>query len=606
MRKKFVILFVIFLLAAHVAFAQEDFSVMSKKSYTLCPCSNQGYPLLISNTGSTQSTYSLYANEEVAEWITISPPKFTLDSGQTTQIVVYVNAPCEVTTSLPVNLFITTSTGLTKGLNQIVQFTSCYDHALYSGEPVILGEEQKTVAFTNYEGDYSLCAEDITTIPLLIQNKDDAFDNQYTLAVQGAAWATIEPSTFDLGKQKSGVVFLTATPGISNTGEHQLAILSTSKKGEVAREKALNIDIQQCHDASLQFLEGKTDLCSGIPHTFAAEITNQGKFEETFSLKLEGEPWASLDKQEFTLQPNTKGTVFLTIEPENSAAGNYDLTLSAHYKGTEATGTLSVDLTPLNTCHNVAVDTLSEIKNDYNEQYVPVRVMNNGGHKATYSFTFNGPSWVNFDGTSVTLNPGQVYNFNLHLNPSENIQKGTYPSTLRITSDHVDYSQDITIQLEAKSNFEQWAVSTSYHGRYYFFVLAILIFLVILFRKPLLNSWTKMRKRQRQQKARLEALKKAREQRAQKNSKVVAKIKPKKEKRKRKKKYSLHEKLGFFLVFLALLFGFSLILYPTKMKSIIEPYLASVVAGLVGVLALLVIFSLLHKGFKTVLHHFEK
>lgn len=608
MSTKFLSLFIIFLVAAHIVLAQEDFSVISKKAYTLCPCSNQGYPLLISNTGSTQSTYSLYVGEEVKEWVTVHPQTFTLDPGQATQVGVYVNAPCTLTTLLPIPVFITTSNGLTKGLSQIVQFTSCYDYSIYSGEPVLLGEAQQMVEFKNYEKTYSLCAEDQTIIPLLIQNKDASFNNQYTLQVRGEEWANIEPSTFDLGSKKSGVVILNANPSLANVGSHELIVTSTSKAGEKTKEKILNLDVAPCYGASLHFLEGKEAHCSGVVHQFVAELTNEGKFEETFFLSVEGASWTFLETKELTLKPGQKETVFLTIEPEDSASGNHEITLLAYvqaHQTTKAADTLSISLTPLDHCHNVVVDVPSDVKNDYNEQYIPVKIMNTGEHKTTYTFTFEGPSWITFDGSPVTLNPGQVHNFNLHVNPAENVQKGNYVTTLSVNSDYVAHSQEITINLEAKSKLERWIFDAAYQGRYYLFTLGLFLVLLIIFRKPLLKSWESMMKRRRQQKSRVEALKKARKERAKK-VKVVVEVKPKKEKRRRKKKRSLHEKIGFFLVFLALLFGLSLIFYPTKVKSILEPYLASLVAGFVGVVALLVIFSLLYKGFKTVLHNFEK
>ena len=125
------LVFFVAMLSSVLAF--EDFTATSQFSYSLCPCSGEGYPVFISNTGASLSTYSLSINQEVQSWTTITPQSFSLNPGKTARVVVYINSPCSQNNSLPFTLRISTAQGLTKALSQLISFRSCYGFSIIPG-----------------------------------------------------------------------------------------------------------------------------------------------------------------------------------------------------------------------------------------------------------------------------------------------------------------------------------------------------------------------------------------------------------------------------------------------------------------------------------------
>ena len=160
---------IIFILAAALfcapfVLAQEDFTATAKNSVSLCPCSGQGYYVSIANTGTVTSTYALSVNEEVEEWVTLSPDAFSLAPGTQTKIPLYVNSPCDQRQAVPFTLFISTSNGLAKALSQQVAFASCYGFGITQGQPLAEVPKGK-ITVTPFNGTYQACAHEKMIIP---------------------------------------------------------------------------------------------------------------------------------------------------------------------------------------------------------------------------------------------------------------------------------------------------------------------------------------------------------------------------------------------------------------------------------------------------------
>jgi len=600
--KKLILFLAMFLLSLSLISAQENFDVTTKKSYTMCPCSGQGYAVVIANTGTIPSTYSLTVGEEVEQITTITPSKFSLNPGQAAQAVVSLNSPCDWRGLLTIDLFIATNKGMVKGLKQQLQFTDCFESSIAAGEIIDLAEEESSVIFKPHEGAYNLCADEKAVIPLLIKNEDQFFDNTYSADIKGVLWASLSPKEFPIKKSSSGVLLTTLNPSEDDVGEYQLTVETFSLKGEKNTQKTLDVEVRKCYDLSVDLEQESDTLCAaGLSHFYDITLNNKGILTEDITLEIEGESWVTVDVDSHTLLPGEEKITKLIITPDEEVKGVFDVVVHvvSSSNTSRALDNILITVDDLSTCYNVEAQTNTLLKNDYNQFYSPVKIVNTGSTSTTFTVDFEGPEWITFDGHDITLNPSQSYNFNLNIDPSDDIQRGIYTSTISLSSEHVSYDKDITVHLQAKSEVVQATQNFVYYGRYYFYVLLGILVLILIFWKSFTKSFKGMVKRRKVSKERSERLKKAKEEKAQ-LTKAVKKV-VKEDKKKRRKKRTIHDHISSLLIIFAIIFGLALSFHPTFTKEFFEPFMKYIVWA-IGGLAFFIIIYMIFNALKKELH----
>lgn len=574
--------FLLFLLSLSSAYAQEDFSASSQASYTLCPCSGQGFYITVSNSGTAASTYTLSATGDFKEWVTFSPSSFSLNAKQSGNVAVYVNSPCNQRQNAPVSVTITTKEGFSKAITTTIQFNpSCYSFSLTQGK-MVDSANIPSITFTPHEGDYSMCALGTKVIPILVNNLDATMDNTYAFSVEGPARLPV--SEFGLKKGAAAVLMVEVSP--QTKGDSHIILKATSEKGQLTAEKKLSIDADDCYSISAGITVEKVFMCGGDTKQVDVRVLNSGSFRENISLSIEGAEWAKNDIDSVSLGANRFSSRSVYLTPPAQTKGEFTITYAAELpiQAVFAKDSVIVEVEPSNSCYSS--DISAKGKMILGEEYLPIVVKNTGSRQQTFSLWIENIDWGELSDDSITLNAGDERHLTLKLSPHENVMKGTYVIAIGIASPNQNSKQEITINYAPDTPFAKAIKEFFFAYRYVLSVIILLFIILFLLRTPLIKAYKKNRRMAELRKARKEA---AREKRLEREEQI-AKQSKKTQKEDETQSWTLRDWAAAGIVAIALILGICFALFPAAMKAFFVTY--GLIIAIIFCLALIILFVL--------------
>jgi len=514
--------FLLLVLLTNITNAQEDFTVSSSRSVELCPCSNQAYTVTVQNTGPVQSSYAVLASGDAAEWVTFNPDKFVLNPGQKGAFSVIVNSLCNIDGNRNLEIFITTNSRLTKVVKQVLSFSQCYDYSLEQGE-VVEGIEE-SISFLQHDGPYSLCRDEQKSLTFLISNNEN-FGNQYRLLLDAPSWAELNVNSVSLGAKKSGI-FLINFDTTDIEDEYDFKLNAISELGKVQRKKNIEVNVEECYALEVELEKEKDVICGGEEKEYDIIIENSGTLNQDVELELDAPKWADLGNVSFfDLESEEKKTATLRVNPEDDVSGSFSVKIFAVVEDGEElrfSDEIEFDVISKEACFKADISTKTSVTNLYSEDLFFVKVRNNGVKKAAYEVSLEGPSWVGVSPDNLELNPGQTGNLNLNVNPTEDIEPGTYSIEISLESNDVVYSKNVDITLKKENEFVKVLKANVKLYRYYIYLLILIIVLIVIFRKSIVKAKNKTIKNYEKYKVkreRLRALKLVRKERKEEEKK---------------------------------------------------------------------------------------
>ena len=503
------------------AYAQEDFTAFSKPSIELCPCSNQVYSVTVQNTGSVASSYTVLAAGEAAEWVTFNPKSFVLNPGQNGRLSATVNSVCNIDGNFDLNIFITTANGLTKVVKQNLEFLQCYDYSLEQGQVVEEIEEQ--INYVQHDATYELCTNEQQSIPILITNEED-FENRYRLFLDAPEWAKLNVNDVSLDTKKSGIFFINFDT-IGVLGNFDFKLSTISQLGKVQRKSNLEINVEECFALNVDIEKEDAVVCGGEASSYDVVVENLGTLRQNVDLEIEGPEWAKIENGNLRISSGSDKDVELTVNPPNEVSGNFLITVNAIAEDkTELKFSDSMDVEVIDkvACYRADINTKSTLKNLYDEDFISVKVTNNGIRESDYKISLEGPSWASINPTTLTLNPGQTGNLNLNINPTDDIEPNTYGVMINVESNDVLNSRNVDIELRKESELVKQIKSTFKAIQYYIYLAIAIIIIILILIKPIIRIKNKIKVRREKYKIKQEkirALKLEREKREEEKQK---------------------------------------------------------------------------------------
>jgi len=535
-KKNLPLLIFVFILVISFVNAQQDFNIVSEPKIDLCPCSNQAYNILLQNTGSSFSSYSVSNSGEAADWVSVRPSEFSLNPGTATNLQVVVNSPCNIEGESVLSTFVT-SAGVTKKITQNLNFLACYTYDVLLGEIQDFEEEIEDVSFTEHENGYEVCEETQIVIPILVENKE-SYRNTYEVLFQGEEWSSINAKEFKLAGNGQGILLLTLSPPAGSEGDYRLKLDTTTKLGGLKKSTDIDVIVEKCFDLSLDIKKEKDTLCGNDLKNYDVEIKNNGKFTETLNLEIEGADFVSFENlTELTLGLENKETLKLKVNPSATQAGTFNVNVIASNDNVRAEDTINLEVTERNICYKADIEFETLIRNFYTHEVFPVSVFNKGVRQTTYEISVEAPSWIFLFPNELELNPGQRGNVNLDVNPGEDVEEGTYDIVIKAESNNEVYSKTVKINLKKENPVVKNIKSTISFYRYYVYVLIFLVILIAILWVPVRNRIRKGKEKYanyKQKKERQRALREERKARREEAEKKKQEEKARKESEGRK------------------------------------------------------------------------
>ncbi|UZE94310.1 MAG: hypothetical protein IB618_01930 [Candidatus Pacearchaeota archaeon] len=423
-------------------------TILSVEPETLmiCACEEETILLNINNMGNYLENYDIIVEGPAADWISLSSESVTLASCTETDIEVYVLTPCNVAGTYEVN-FVVTSESPYAQANKVanIEIVSCYDYTL-SSEKIY----------------YRMCEAEELSIPIKIRNLGTR-DNIYRINMYGPSWTTLDQKTLNVAEGEEKTFNIIARPPYMTEGNFSVNIEILTDYGKVLKKYDVSIDVEKCYGVSVTIEEEEDRMCNALSNTYAVIVRNNGKFDNTFDITLEGQEWATISEKHFTLTPGEEKSFILDIHPPyNTLGGAYDFTIKARdpLSGAEAEDTISISTVTIEDCYKPSIsakDDVIRVAKDSTATGIFI-IENKGEQPAHYNIEISGTgtSFSQINPGAIDIEPGEAQTVYLYIAPPPETQLQDYKVTVtvRLEDTTILASDTVTISVVETEELE--------------------------------------------------------------------------------------------------------------------------------------------------------
>ncbi len=474
-QKTLFLVFSFVILACSIVNAEQDFTFSVPQNIELCPCSNQAYPVLVQNTGDEDITLSMSVTGQASSWITFDPQAFTLQPGQASNILAYVNSACNIEGSAIANIIVSSQAGLAKQITQSLVFNKCYDYSVTFGRES--PQRNDAMTFGPKEGSYLVCKGDSAIIPILLENKEE-FANKYSIFLDAPEFASLEANAVDLASNSKGIVLINVE-NADILGKQDLKISVLSELGHVQQKAQASIVVDDCQGVAVDITSDSVLICAGTTEVVDVTLTNNGIGMQNVLLKIDGAEFGRLQNATFSLDANEAAATKLFIFSQDEE--DFDLTITANVNGNEiSSDSLHVEVADSTACYEPQITIPDAIRNYYEHDIYTGTIKNKGSAKNTYQATLEGAVWASVVPRMFDLNKGAEGKLTFAVNPPDSVEPGEYPLELTIETNGQEYKKSIVVKVSKPSYFSNLFATLAFYQYYIYAALIIIILLVVV------------------------------------------------------------------------------------------------------------------------------
>jgi hypothetical protein len=289
-----------------------------------CPCTPAVFTFALQNAGTFVETYDLFIESELAEYITLSEHPILLSPGQTKQISLFVNSPCDLFGVYDIDVLITArSSGQEFWKNFKAEFDqACYDYDISLGEAQVRSENN-SIPFEPFAGTYEMCELEEVLVPIKLLHTSN-ISNAYDLTLDAEEWVSISKDHAELNKNQQTffVVKLIAPEGVNNN-ETQFVFIKTAL-GDLEKRGDLKIQAESCYLPDIAE-EEVTITSEGLLNVFTLE--NKGTRDAVYTISIKGESWITPEVPTLTVGAGETTELKIKTIPGEAEEGEYTATV---------------------------------------------------------------------------------------------------------------------------------------------------------------------------------------------------------------------------------------------------------------------------------------
>lgn len=297
----------------------------------------------------------------------------------------------------------------------------------------------------------TVCPSNTVIINEVISSTTDA---SYSVSVSGSAsqFTTAVPSGFFLQADQQQTVFLYITPSSKITpGSYSLTFQVTSQG--TTKTVTHSVMVENCHATSIIVQPVQQEACTCEQKNFNLNVTNNGKYLETYKLDSEGplSPYTTFSTNSFSLSPSQSMSIIAYIKAPCNIEGDYTPTfkVNADSKYAQTETSASLKLIP---CYDYSFDIEKNLYETCENQVttIPITVNNLGTQDNTYLISLDSPSWISIDQKSLKISANQNKVFNLIMQPPLKTL-GNFSANINFTSEKGSISQNLNLDIHVGS-----------------------------------------------------------------------------------------------------------------------------------------------------------
>lgn len=384
------------------------------------------------------------------------------------------------------------------------------DYSIYSGKPHDFKQEEK-IDFEFYNGTYNICENEKKNIPVLVVNR--GAQSRYSMNAFGTNWIRLNVQEFSLPQGQNGIVLLELSPSKDSEGHY--IITASAASGGSRKDLGLDVSVEKCYSLELKLEAEDEKTCGGAKKQYRGQIINDGRQAIDAELKASGPNWISLDSNEFSVDPKSMREFRLSADIPPNAKGIFNVAVSATAKNApwvNAEEKMPIEAVPKYDCYKADILAMTKIPNHYSHEYVPVKIVNSGIKQAEYGISLEAPEWISAEPAKIALNPGELGNVNLNINPGANVNEGTYAIKLHARQNDNTYSKGMEIAL-SRGRLLKGLKSFFDFYRYYIYAALLATAVLLVFSRKISSSIKTSYRNYKIKRSRLNALKEARKAR---------------------------------------------------------------------------------------------
>jgi uncharacterized membrane protein len=383
---------------------------------TMCSCDEKSYTLRISNTGKYLENYVLTPQGPVAQYVTLSNNMFSLQPNSFTEITAYIRTPCDFFGNYDLTFKLSADSKYAQAeTTSKVEVIPCYDYSL-----------------TTEKNFYEMCENEKITVPVKLKNLGTA-PNTYSIKITGPAWVQSDQKSVALSAEEEKSFNLIIQPPFKTQGNFTLQLETSSGKGKIIRDVAVDLKSNACYDTSVSIVKEIDQICNTLTNTYSATIKNLGRFKGNFDIKLEAPAWVKIDKTAVSLDADNETTVLITVNPPaDTRSTDYSILVKAidQLSKTESQDSMSINTMTSEQCYKPFISSQEEKVDVYQDGAATFAftIENKGIKDAEYAVEISGNAaqFARVNPTTVQIPSGKAQTLYLYLSPSIDLFIGMY------------------------------------------------------------------------------------------------------------------------------------------------------------------------------------
>lgn len=396
------------------------------KHLKACSCGGTQDSFRIKNIGMLEATYVFSLESENREWFTLERTSAYLQPGQTIDVLVYANVPCDYIGTVSYDIYVASEYGRYRAFHKTIESGVC-ENILADIAPIYLEVEP--------------CGTE--RLSLTIENVATFRD---TYAVQsGFGFPTV---TLDAGEQ--AVLRGEYTASCSEWGSKVVPVTITSLKNQQSVTKHVTVNVPRHYDYDVAFGSIERPVCIGVQSAVPIIVHNTEPRANSVSLTL-GE-----DEATVSIAGNSAKVVDLAYTP--TRAGDATLTLEAvgGNGSIEKTSQLTI---PVEACYGFSLSAPEPVSACPGTVTMPFTIRSDGTQVQPIWFDVQSNATTSIDGKTTLIRPGEqlVKDVTVQVLDADR----SYYVTLNVSSEFRD--AQATTQINGYSTESCYAVSPDSH-----------------------------------------------------------------------------------------------------------------------------------------------